>query len=224
MHRFFVFQKIDNYFILDERVLQHLKVIKSRNNKFICVFEKKFYITKFVFPNKAEIIEELDENHEFKNKTILAVAILKTKAFEWVLQKAVELGVHQIIPFYSEHVEQKLGNNIDKKVERWQEIVLHAAQQSFRNIIPEIGKPVDFEQVLNIEKSFKFVAHEKENEENSKLLFDSDSIFLIGPEGGFSDREIQKAKEKNFEIISLGKRILRAETAAVFCLSRVKED
>lgn len=81
MHRFFVFEKINNYFILDKRVLQHLKVIKSRNDKFICVYQEKFYLTKFVFPNKAEIIEELNLNHEFKKQPMLAIAILKTKAF-----------------------------------------------------------------------------------------------------------------------------------------------
>ncbi|WP_215740731.1 16S rRNA (uracil(1498)-N(3))-methyltransferase [Mesomycoplasma hyorhinis] len=224
MHRFFLFEKINNYFILDKRVLQHLKLIKSKNDKFICVYQEKFYLTKFVFPNKAEIIEELNLNHEFKKQPMLAIAILKTKAFEFILQKAVELGVAKIIPFYSKNVEQKLGNDIDKKVQRWQEMVLHAAQQSFRNIIPKVEKPIKFHEVLNIEKNFKFIAHEKENEENSQLLFDSDSLFLIGPEGGFTEDEIAKAKAKNFKVISLGKRILRSETAAMFCLARLKEN
>lgn len=75
-----------------------------------------------------------------------------------------------------------------------------------------------------MKKNFKFIAHEKENEENSQLLFDSDSLFLIGPEGGFTEDEIAKAKAKNFKVISLGKRILRSETAAMFCLARLKEN
>lgn len=109
MFRFFVSEKQENFFILDDLNLNHIKVVRIKNENFICVYKGEFYLTKLVQnSNKAEIIEKLELNNEPKNKVILALAILKTKSFEFAIQKAVEIGVSEIWPFFSKNVSQKL--------------------------------------------------------------------------------------------------------------------
>ncbi len=80
--------------------------------------------------------------------------------------------------------------------------------------------PMDFEKVIDLNIKNKYLAHEKTSAQ-AKTFYLQDSIFLIGPEGGFNDEEVVKAQAKGFEVISLGKRILRAETASLFVLSKV---
>lgn len=88
----------------------------------------------------------------------------------------------------------------------------------------EITYPKSFNEVIEMEVKNKYIAHEKAKDFLTKSSFETNSLFLIGPEGGFSQKEIDLAQEKSFELIWLGKRILRAETAAFFVLSRINED
>ncbi|UWD34143.1 16S rRNA (uracil(1498)-N(3))-methyltransferase [Mesomycoplasma molare] len=223
MMRFFAIKKEGNIFTFSKETLLHLKVARIKNEKIICLFEEKFYICHFK-DNVAIIESELKENHEYENPVIIASAIINTKRFEWLIQKATELGATDLYPIYTENVEQKLGNDIQKKVERWNEIAKNSTLQSFRNKIMKVHNPVKFKEILNLKVKNKFIAHEKEKATNYQYFFPQDSIFLIGPEGGFSNNEIKEAKEHNFEPISLGKRILRAETAPLLILSRIKEN
>lgn len=117
MFRFFVEQKEDNYFILTNEILNHIKVARVQNKNFICIYEQVFYLCKLE-GKKALIIEKIDANHEFKNQVILAMSVINTKRFELTIQKAAELGVSLFIPMLSQNVEQKLGNDIDKKLQR----------------------------------------------------------------------------------------------------------
>lgn len=223
MFRFFVNQKQGDFFILSTATVKHLKVVRLENKDFICVYESKFFKCSFVAPNLAKIESEIVKNHEFEQPVILAMALIKPKNFEFVIQKATELGVTKIIPFISEHCEIKI-NNIESKIKRWEEIALHAAQQSFRNIVPIIENPIKLKDLLNKYQHIehKFIAHEKVEKENLNTLFPTNTIFLVGPEGGFSDNEVQLAKISDFKTIRLTKTILRAETAAIFLLSRIK--
>ncbi|CAC13715.1 conserved hypothetical protein [Mycoplasmopsis pulmonis] len=223
MFRFFVEQKEDNYFILTNEILNHIKVARVQNKNFICIYEQVFYLCKLE-GKKALIIEKIDANHEFKNQVILAMSVINTKRFELTIQKAAELGVSLFIPMLSQNVEQKLGNDIDKKLQRWKTIALNACEQSFRNKVMEITYPKSFNEVIEMEVKNKYIAHEKAKDFLTKSSFETNSLFLIGPEGGFSQKEIDLAQEKSFELIWLGKRILRAETAAFFVLSRINED
>lgn len=223
MFRFFVNQKQGDFFVLSATTVKHLKVVRLENKQFICVYESKFFKCSFVAPNLAKIESEILQNHEFEQPVILGMALIKPKNFELVIQKATELGVTKIIPFISQHCESKI-NNIESKIKRWEEIALHAAQQSFRNIIPTIEKPINLKDLLNEYQHIehKFIAHEKVDKENFNALFLTNTIFLVGPEGGFSDSEIDLAKISGFKPIRLTKTILRAETAAIFLLSRIK--
>ena len=220
MFRFLVDTRNNDTFELSKETLNHIKVARVTNKQFICVFEEKFYVCELVGA-EAKIIEELDENHEHNGEVILAAGIIDTKRFEWMIQKATELGVTKIVPLITDNISKKL-NNMDKRIERWNQIAKNATEQSFRNKILEVTHPIKFTQSLEDYDYVdnKYIAHEKVGGVVDPS-YPTNSIFYIGPEGGFSENEIEKAKEKNIEIITLGKRILRAETASIFVASKV---
>lgn len=141
----------------------------------------------------------------------------KTELFEWVLQKGTEVGVSAFVPLITERTERK---SISKK-ERLQKILKEAAEQSGRGKIPELKEPVSFEKVL-IESAavHRIIFHTGADHPllSSQLdtikKYPTCSIF-IGPEGGFSEKEIAEAKEKAFKVLSLGPRTFRTETAGI---------
>ncbi len=221
MFRFIVDKKIsETHFELSKETLKHLKVVRAEKEEFICVFQNKFYICSLDGEN-ALILKELKEQHEHNKQVILAAAIINIKRFEWLIQKATELGATKFIPVLSERVVVKT-DNLNKKIARWEQIIHNATEQSFRNSKMKILKPMKLKEVLEIQVSNKFIAHEK-NGNKVDQEYPTDSIFLIGPEGGFTDEEISLSKSNGFEVISLGKRILRAETAGIFVLSKISQ-
>ncbi|WP_029513020.1 16S rRNA (uracil(1498)-N(3))-methyltransferase [Mycoplasmopsis iners] len=224
MNRFFVKNKIDeNTFELDENILKHIKVARLKNENFYCNYQGKFYVCKLE-NNNATILEEVNINHEYKNEVVLAAPIIKIPRFEWMLEKAVELGVTKIIPTITQYTDGSLVKyDLPKKYQRHCEIVKNAAEQSFRNIIPQLTDPQKIADVLNEYQSKNiYIAHEKASENRTTVL-KTNSIIFIGPEGGFSDEEIALAEQFGAKTISLGKTILRAETAAICALSKIDE-
>ncbi|VEU70358.1 16S rRNA (uracil(1498)-N(3))-methyltransferase [Mycoplasmopsis glycophila] len=224
MNRFFVTEKQGESFLLSKENLQHLKVIRIGEKPFICVYQNEFYECVLEI-EKAKIIRKISENHEYPFEVILAISVIKFERFEWLLQKATELGVTKIIPMISEHTNFELlkYDKFEKKRERFETILKNAAEQSFRNIIPHLTKLMKFEEVIKIQADFRFLAHEKNNLSMPiKNNIDGNVLFLVGPEGGFSDKENLLAIENGVNSVSLGSRILRAETACLFLLSQLK--
>ncbi|WP_036452938.1 16S rRNA (uracil(1498)-N(3))-methyltransferase [Mycoplasma buteonis] len=224
MNRFFVSTKKGDFFTLNPETLKHLKVLRIQEKEFVCVYEKEFYICKLE-NNLAKIISKIDENHEHQYEIVLAAAIIKFERFEWLLQKATELGVTKIIPLVTEHTNHDLlkFDKFNKKRERFQTIVLNAAEQSYRNQVPEITEIMKFSDFIKQSFPNKILAHEKTNLSSSlEQPINQSSTFIVGPEGGFSESEIDLAVKNNTKIVSLGSRILRAETAGIFLLSQIK--
>ncbi|UUD35786.1 16S rRNA (uracil(1498)-N(3))-methyltransferase [Mycoplasmopsis citelli] len=223
MNRFFVNQKINNTFILPKETLKHLQVIRGKNKQFICVYDQEFYLC-ILENNVAKILQKIKENHELPFEVVLAISVIKLERFEWILQKATELGVSKIIPVHSTYCDGDLIKyKFNKKIQRFESIIQNAAEQSFRNKIPILEKIHTFEEALQYPIESKYLAHEKIN--LSKTLatqINNACMFFVGPEGGFSNQEIIQAQAQNVEIISLGSRIMRAETAAIYLLSQVK--
>lgn len=221
MFRFFVSEKENNYFLLSPELRQHLKVARLQNKAFICIYQSKFYVCHLE-NNKAVIEKELPLNHEYNNPVALAAAIIKPKRMEWIIQKAAELGVSDFYPLITKHVNFKINNNSQQKIARWNKIATAASEQAFRNVKMQVHLPLEFQQACLLPFKHKFIAHEKNNEQ-IKPTFSTNSLFLVGPEGGFSDEEIAYAQKNNCQIVNLGKRILRAETASLFLLARINE-
>lgn len=221
MFRFFVDKKINNGFALSKETLNHIKVARVEKENFICTYEGKFYECKLVI-DEAHIVKEINENHEHKGQVVVAASIIDTKRFEWLIQKAAELGATKLIPVISKNVSKKISGEIEKKIVRWNEIAKNASEQSFRNYPMIVSEIKTFDEVINLNIKNKFIAHEKQ-ESKADVSFPSDSLFLVGPEGGFTEEEVKLSLDKGFKVVSLGKRILRAETASMYMLARVND-
>jgi 16S rRNA (uracil1498-N3)-methyltransferase len=149
----------------------------------------------------------------------LCVALLKGDKFDLVVQKATELGVNRVTPMITRYADIHLRDEADatKRVGRWQRIALEAAKQCGRALVPEINVPMPFAECL-AQDVFGVMFSERGGEMLASIAARSapDSLIaLVGSEGGWSDEEIESAKARDFHIITLGGRTLRAETAAI---------
>jgi len=144
----------------------------------------------------------------------LCVALLKGEKFDLVVQKATELGVTTVTPLITRYADIHLRdqNDATKRVARWQRIALEAAKQSGRAFVPEISLPVAFETAL---EGVGVMFSERGGEPFENLTGARAMTALVGSEGGWADEEIDAARARNFHVVTLGGRILRAETAAI---------
>src|ERR1051325_8850209 len=145
----------------------------------------------------------------------LCVALLKGEKFDLVVQKTTELGVTKITPLMTRFADIHLRDESDgaKRVARWQRIALEAAKQSGRAFVPEVTLPVAFESVAV--EGLGVMFSERGGEALEALQPSKTITALVGSEGGWSDEEIESARARNFHVITLGGRVLRAETAAI---------
>lgn len=169
-----------------------------------------------------------EDGVELSSKIYLFQGLPKADKMELIVQKAVELGVYEIIPVSTKRAVVKLDEKKAKsKIARWQTISEAAAKQSKRRIVPHIHAVMSFKEAVNYAKDMpvKLIPYElaegmeKTRELISNLKPGEDVAIFIGPEGGFEESEIQIALENRIEPITLGKRILRTETAGFTVLS-----
>ena len=165
---------------------------------------------------EAEVEPAKSESHLQLN---LCVALLKGEKFDLVVQKATELGVRTITPLITRYADIHLRDESDaaKRVARWQRIAIEAAKQSGRAFVPEISLPVRLDSALNVDGlGVMFSERDGESIESLTTQTTPDSITaLVGSEGGWADEEIESARARDFHVITLGGRTLRAETAAI---------
>lgn len=158
----------------------------------------------------------------------LAPALLKGKKLDFVLQKAVELGVAALHPFTSQYCERQSGKTSATE-ERWQRIILEACKQCGQAIIPQLSSTVSWSELLQKGSGFDRILLFYEKETARKIsdipfipALDEKILLITGPEGGFSDKEISYALERCCTTISLGSLTLRAETAAIAAVAIVQ--
>ena len=176
----------------------------------------------------CRILEVRKENNELPARIHLYQGLPKSDKMELIIQKAVELGAYRIVPVSTKNTVVKLdAKKAESKVKRWNAIALAAAKQSKRSVIPEVAPVISFGQALEEVKGFdlKLIPYEnadgmaKTRELLGKAAPGQDIAVFIGPEGGFDPGEIEKAKDAGTEPVTLGKRILRTETAGLCMLS-----
>jgi 16S rRNA (uracil1498-N3)-methyltransferase len=160
-------------------------------------------------------------------RLILCAALIKFDHFEWMIEKATELGVSEIVPVETIRSERGLERAAHKRVERWRRIALEASQQARRAFLPEVEEPASLDSVLHREATYKFALDENPAARPlnptlpaARNLDDSVAI-LIGPEGGWTEDERSKFTAAHWTPVSLGPLILRAETAALAALAIV---
>ena len=180
---------------------------------------------------ECKIISKINETTESNVHITLFQGIPKFEKMELIIQKNTEVGIKSIVPVIMERTVVKLDEKIaSKKLERWQKIAEIAAKQSMRDIIPQIGNITKLKDIDTTEFDAVLVAYE--NEEHNMLKTELQKLerkiksnnsseqqyniaIVIGPEGGISEKELVMLAEKNAKFVSLGKRILRTETAGV---------
>lgn len=176
-----------------------------------------------------KVLESMEQRELPVNITLLQ-GIPKSDKLEMIIQKAVELGVSEIIPVKTKRVVVKIDEKkVDTKVNRWNAIAESAAKQSKRSIIPKVYEPMSIDNALEIVKDFgvKLIPYENADgiDKTRKILDSMDKTkniaVFIGPEGGFEESEVDRIKNFGFEVITLGKRILRTETAGLALLSNI---
>ncbi|MBE6734305.1 MAG: 16S rRNA (uracil(1498)-N(3))-methyltransferase [Ruminococcaceae bacterium] len=179
---------------------------------------------------KVEVLDSAPCVQEASVQVTLYQSLTKGDKMDMIVQKAVELGVHRIVPVITSRcVSRPDEKSLRKKIERWQKISVGAAQQSCRGLVPQVSDAVSFQAALleSVENDLSIIFYEGGGESLSQLVnkdIKSVAIF-VGCEGGFDISEVQIAKEKGVIPATLGRRILRAETAplagisAIMCLS-----
>ena len=187
------------------------------------------YIEEFLEDEvTAHIMYAQEAGYELSSKIYLFQGLPKADKMELVIQKAVELGAFEVIPVAMKRSVVKLdAKKAESKVKRWNAIAESAAKQSKRSILPQVSDVVTFAQAVKMAENcqIKLLPYEcADGMEKTKRLIENitpgqDIAVFIGPEGGFDLDELELAKEAGCEIITLGKRILRTETAGMMLLS-----
>lgn len=231
MQRYFVNNKENDLFILSNEDSHHvINVMRMNlNDEVEIVFNYTLYLASIInldIPVKCRLIKELDINERRIPKVVIVQALVKEQKMDYILQKACELGVYQIIPVNTSRSVVKIDKNDSKKIIRWNKILKEASEQSKRIDIPILDKILNFNDLLKLDFKGKFICSTKENKKLLKSTLSNFNIndtivYVIGPEGGFSETEEDLLIENGYIPISLGSNILRTETASLFIMSAI---
>lgn len=230
MQEYFAIDKVNNKFILSDQDKFHIEKVlrmKQGSHIIVCFDEEKYdCIVSFSSGFSIEIMSRIDINNELNTKVTLIYGLPKKDKFELVIQKSCELGVNCIVPFLAKRSIPILDDkNTDKKLQRWNMIAKEACEQSKRNVKVEVTSPVSLNSILNYKSELNLVAYEDLSCDGAKHLYSllannpSSITIVVGPEGGFDKDEINFLADNGFISVSLGKRILRSETAPLYLLS-----
>lgn len=216
MYRFFEERNFEGNTNLKEETLHHLKNVIRINDgeEFQVVFDDGIFSFAYL-DGKIKRIGQIDESNESKIRLSLFFGVLKNNKSEDVLRHATEIGVSDFYPVLMDRTISDISKKKEKKKERYQKIVESAAKQSKRDIIPVVHDIIKTDDILSYSGDL-VLCYEDENKtqlaEITKTLGKNIGL-IIGPEGGISDRELKILSEA--KKVGLGRRILRAETAAI---------
>lgn len=226
MQRYFAKEKIGNYFLLNDDDLYHIKTVMrmNTNDKVEVVYEEKLYICLVNLQTMHFEIIRIEESNQTNQNITLVLPLLKEQKMDFVLQKATELGIGEIIPIITERSVVKLDNkSFLKKKERWIRICKEASEQSKRLTIPIIHDLKKIQDLKDMD-GVKLLCSTTEKDKNIKFFLQTSHIcdkllVAVGPEGGFTSKEEETFVQSGFNKVSLGKRIMRVETVPIFILS-----
>ncbi len=209
--------------VLRMKIGEQLEISDGNNKKYLCEIS-----SLAADEVRVSIMEEVEKDTELPSKIYLFQGLPKSDKMELIVQKAVELGVYEIIPVATKRAVVKLDDKKAlKKVERWNSIAEGGAKQSGRTIIPNVKNVMSYKEAVGYaaDLDVMLIPYEladgmKETREIISNILPGQSVgIFIGPEGGFDTAEVEYAVENGAKAITLGKRILRTETAGLTTLS-----
>lgn len=244
MHKFFTSKElIDGNIgkIIGDDVKHIMKVLRLTTGEEVILnnCEGVEYLAQIDMVNKQEvtlnIIKTIEGSNESAIEIVLYQGLPKSQKMDLIVQKGTELGIYEFKPVITSRVDVKLKGEF-KKLDRLNRISLEAAKQSKRSIVPKVLDPIEFEDVLKEIEDLDLMLVPYENsegfgiktlmnnlaKENKKLDNIKTVGILVGPEGGFEEEEIARLKDKGAHIVTLGKRILRTETAGFVAASLIQ--
>lgn len=233
MDRFFVDSRIENNaFITDKDEIKHIsKVLRLREDDEVEIFsnEEREFIAKIVNISKdqieLEILEEVKKKRELDCKITIYQGIPKGQKMELIVQKATELGVYRVVPCNFKRCVSSISEKEDKKISRWQKIAQEASKQSKRLKVLTVANVMEMKDVVkdlkNNDINILFYEAEEENSLKDYIRsLDSEKItsvgIIVGAEGGLEEDECEEFVSAGAKVVTLGDRILRTETAAVY--------
>ena len=214
----------NNNLILETSDLHHIKTVMRNviGDQIEVIYDNEIYLCTIenIEPLKLKIENVYVEDREIPLELTIAVGLVNEQKFDLILQKLTELGVSTIIPLKMERSIVKLDDNkMEKKIIRWEKICKEASEQSHRTKIPTITKAMTIKELEQNTSELKLVCSLSNNSKplDEYLKNDLKSIlFVIGPEGGISPKEEEQLISQGFKTTTLGKRVLRVETAAIY--------
>lgn len=222
----------DSVVELPDNVVRHLNVLRVKNTEEIVLFNgngKSYPALPEVLEKRRASVrilrEEATDNESPLNITLVQ-AVSSAERMDFTLQKSVELGVAEIRPVISERCVVRLsGERAEKRVARWQEIVVSACEQSGRNIVPKVLPLTTYAQALQQlpQETTKLLMSLNRAQKLSDVQPQSGKVvFMVGPEGGWTEKEEQQAFDAGFQSVTLGKRVLRTETASLAAIAAMQ--
>lgn len=236
MTRFFVAPEElnENFLVLTGENAAHAKVLRLKNGEQVLVCDGEgrecLCTVSDVSPGQISLVvsEARDSQSEARVRVSVYMAFPKADKLEHVIQKATELGAYEIVAFPSARcISRPDEKSLKKKLERWQKIAVSAAEQSGRGRIPQVVLLPSFKAALErgAQADMPLLFYENEQSSTLRMALESGTwetvSLLTGPEGGLETREVEQAREAGFAVCTLGKRILRCETAPLCALSAV---
>ena len=217
--------QIGEIFNLDDEGYKHIKATRRKVGDELIIFngDGLDYYSKILEIKKNCQLEVSSSNENLSESEChihLAQCIGKGEKMDLIIQKAVELGVKKITPIISERVVVKINEkNHTKKIDHWEKIIISACEQSNRSVIPELSAIETLDNFFQQHEGNGIILDPESKTRLGDIEELNNITLLIGPEGGFSDQEIRLSHQANFLGVSLGKRILRMETASIASLS-----
>ena len=227
MQRYFAKEKKEDELFLYEGDEHHIKnVMRNKiNDKIEVVFDKIVYCCNIdsLDPLSLSIISKNIEDKEMDIELTIAVSLVNEQKMDLILQKLTELGVTRIIPIKTERSIVKLDENKErKKIMRWQTICKEASEQSKRTKVPKVENIMSLKELSMVDSDVKLICSLTDKTKPLKDYLNKNNksiLFAIGPEGGFTEKEELFLIDNEFLPVTLGKRVMRVETATIYVAS-----
>lgn len=228
MQRYFKETELDVFELSSDDSYHIIKVMRNKiGDNVEVVIDKKLYVCEIVQINDLVTVKKIEEvpcDSEFPFYVTIAQSLVKEQKMDLILQKSCELGVSEIIPISAARSIVKLNKKEDKKLIRWNKIFKEASEQSKRVVIPKVNEVMSIKELSKLDFDLKILCTVNELSVGLKDVLPKELnglkiLFVIGPEGGFTDNEEKILIDNGFISTSFGKRVLRTETASLYALS-----